>query len=130
MLPDRGGRNPRLSVALIAVCLLAVVSLPGCDYLPFGFTKIGEIAAKAPQLEGREVKIRGKVVDVNKIPLLKIQSYVIEDDTGSIVVVTQGSLPAIGEEIALRGTAESILILAGQSFGVTLKEMKRLPTPW
>ena len=117
----------RLRVTLTAVCLITVGCLSGCDYLPFGYTKIGEIVAKAAQFEGREVKIRGKVTDASKIPLLNIKSYSLQDDTGTIIVITSGSLPAMGQEIGIRGIAENMLIVGGQSFGLTLKETARLP---
>jgi len=128
IFPGERGRKVGIRVTLTAVCLIAVSGLPGCDYLPFGYTKIGEIVAKASQFEGREVKIHGKVVDANKIPLLNIKSYSLQDDTGTIIVITSGTLPAIGQEIGIRGIAENMLIVGGQSFGLTLKETTRLPT--
>ena len=117
-----------IRVTLTVVCLIAIGCLPGCDYLPFGYTKIGEIVAKAAQFEGREVKIRGKVMDTSKIPLLNIKSYSLQDDTGTIIVITSGPLPAMGQEIGIRGFAENMLIVGGQSFGLTFKETTRLPT--
>ena len=124
----RHGWKLGIRVTLTVVCLIAIGCLPGCDYLPFGYTKIGEIVAKAAQFEGREVKIRGKVMDTSKIPLLNIKSYSLQDDTGTIIVITPGPLPAIGQEIGIRGFAENMLIVGGQSFGLTFKETTRLPT--
>lgn len=107
--------------------LAVAIVLVGCSYFPFGYTKIGEISAQGPKFEGREVKVRGKVADVTKIPFLDIKSYVLRDETGSIVVMAPETLPALGEEIALRATVESVLIVAGKSFGITLRETHRLP---
>jgi hypothetical protein len=121
------GCNLRFRLALSSMCLMAAGCLSGCDYLPFGYTKIGDIVANAAQFEGREVKIRGKVTDSSKIPLLDIKSYSLQDNTGTILVITQDSLPPMGQEIAIRGTAQSVLIVSGQSFGLTLKETARLP---
>ena len=122
--PVKSGRRLRVRITRSAVCLLAATCLAGCDYLPFGFTKIGEIAAKASQFEGREVK----VTEISKIPLLNIKSYVLQDDTGTITVITTGTLPAMDQEVGLRGIVESMLIVGGQSFGLTLKEIARLRT--
>lgn len=130
ILPGKRDSKAGIRSALIAVSLIAICCLTGCDYLPFGYTKIGEIIAKASQFEGREVKIRGKVTDSNKIPLLDIKSYSLEDDTGTITVITSGSLPAIGHEIQIRGIAQNMLVAGGQSFGLTLKETTRLPSLW
>ena len=130
IFPSKRGWKVGIRPMLIAVCFIAVGCLPGCDYLPFGYTKIGEIVAKGAQFEGREVKIRGKVMDANKIPLLDIKSYSLRDDTGTITVFTPGSLPVVGQEIGIRGIAQNMLVVGGQSFGLTLKETTRLPTLW
>jgi hypothetical protein len=37
--------------------------------------------------------------------------------------------PKMGERIAIRGRVESLVILAGQGFGTTLREIARLPIP-
>lgn len=109
--------------ALLLVCLVA-----GCQYLPVGFTPIGDIVARPTEFEGREIKIRGKVADVSKIPLIDVRGYVLKDETGSILVISHSTVPAMGQHIAVRGQAESALILAGQSFGLTFRELEKLPT--
>ncbi len=116
-----------MSVLFRAVVIVLALSLTGCEYLPFGFTPIGQIMANAASFEGREIKLRGRVVDVNKIPLLDIQTYTLRDGTGEIVVLHPVKLPQIGEEIAIRGRVESLFILAGQGMGTTVKEVGRLP---
>ena len=116
-----------MSVSFRAVMFVIALSLSGCDYLPFGFTPIGQVVGQAASFEGREVKLRGRVVDVNKIPVLNISIYTLRDDTGEIVVVQPVVLPGIGDEVALRGRVESLLILAGQGLGTTVKEIDRLP---
>ena len=110
-----------------AVMFVIALSLSGCDYLPFGFTPIGQVVGQAASFEGREVKLRGRVVDVNKIPVLNISIYTLRDDSGEIVVVQPVELPGIGDEVALRGRVESLFILAGQGLGTTVKEIGRLP---
>jgi len=115
------------SAGLAAWALALAVSLSGCDYLPFGFTPIGQITAQASAFENREVKLRGRVADVNKIPILNVSMYTLRDASGEIVVVNPVDLPKVGEEIAMRGRVESLLILAGQGMGTTVREISRLP---
>lgn len=110
---------------LLVSCLLA-----GCQYLPFGYTPIGDIVARPTEFEGREIKIRGQVDDVSKIPIIDVRIYVLKDDTGSIPVISASSstLPAVGQKVAVRGHAESAMIVAGQSFGLTFREVEKLPS--
>jgi len=105
--------------------LAALVLLAGCDYLPFGYTPIREIVAAPGPFEGKEVKIRGKVTQAIKLPILG-QSFVVSDDTGEITVTTNGPLPAPNAEIALTGIVKSAAIIGGQSIGLRVEETKRL----
>ena len=110
-----------------AVAFGLVFGLLGCDYVPFGFSSIQEITANPAQFEGREIKIAGTVVDVLKIPILEIRVYVLKDDTGQIAVATNGVLPGMNQKIAIRGVVESAAIIGGQSLGLHVTEVKRLP---
>ena len=126
LLMSRWTRLARTSM----VALAALLTLAACDYLPIGYTAIADISSQPVAFEGKEIKIRGEVVEVTKIPLLDIRAYRLRDASGEITVVTQAPLPARGEKIAVKGIVESALIVAGQSFGMSLRESKRLNTPW
>ena len=52
------------------MALAGALLLAGCDYLPFGYTPLKEIVAAPAQFEGREVKVKGRVRDVIKLPIL------------------------------------------------------------
>lgn len=113
---------------IVALCLVTFLAiLPGCRYYPFGYTSIGEIVANPASFEMREIKIRGLVIDANKVPLVELRIYAVKDDTGTIVVTTQGTVPPIGQKIAIRGQVENALIIAGQGFGITIRELEKLP---
>jgi hypothetical protein len=118
-----------VNARLASIPLFLLLTLTACDYLPVGFTDIAEVSANPAAFEGRDVKIRGKVADVTKIPLIDIATYTLEDGTGSLVVLGPPELPKMGERIAIRGRVESLVILAGQGFGTTLREVARLPIP-
>ena len=117
-------------MAPVARTLLASCLLAGCQYLPFGYTPIGDIVARPAEFEGREIKIHGQVNDVSKIPIIDVRIYVLKDDSGSIPVIPASSstLPAVGQKVAVRGHAESAMILGGQSFGLTFREVEKLPS--
>ena len=107
--------------------LLAALALAGCDYLPFGYTPVGDIVAAPANFEGKEVKLRGMVRDVTKLPVLNVKMYTLGDGTAEIMVATEGNLPAVNDRIALKGIVKSALILGGQSLGLRVEETKRLP---
>lgn len=105
--------------------LAGLLLLSGCDYLPFGQTPVQEIMAAPAQFEGKEVRIRGKVKDVTKIPLINLSMYIVDDGSGEITVMAQDKLPAMDETVNVRGVVESAAILGGQSIGLRIKETKR-----
>ncbi|MBX3662532.1 MAG: hypothetical protein KF804_08790 [Burkholderiales bacterium] len=104
---------------------IAVLLLAGCDALPFGDTPIRDITAAPANFEGKEVKLRGKVTSVTKLPILDLRSYTLQDATGEISVTTRGELPAADETVGLRGTVRSAAIIGGQSLGLRVEEIRR-----
>lgn len=110
---------------LSGAALAGMLLLSGCDYLPFGQTQVREIVATPAQFEGKEVRIRGKVKDVTKIPLINLSMYIVDDGSGEITVMAQDKLPAMDETVNVRGVVESAAILGGQSIGLRIKELKR-----
>lgn len=110
-----------LTFALLAGMLV----LSGCDYLPFGQTPVKELVAAPAQFEGKEVRVRGKVRDVTKIPLINLSMYVVDDGSGEIMVIAQDKVPAMDETVNVRGVVESAAIIGGQSIGLRIRETKR-----
>jgi len=111
------------SILLLGLLLL----LAGCDYLPFGYTPIGEILKSPGRFEGEPVRVRGEVVEITKIPFIESKTYTLRDGTGSILVVTEGSLPALHKTIVIKAEVKTMAILDEQSFGLRLTEIERLP---
>ncbi|MDP2785010.1 MAG: hypothetical protein Q8O38_10530 [Sulfurimicrobium sp.] len=105
--------------------LAGLLLLSGCDYLPFGQTPLNEIVAAPAQFEGKEVRIRGKVKDVTKVPLIDLSMYVVDDGSGEVTVIAHDTLPAENDTVNVRGVVESAAIVGGQSIGLRIKEMKR-----
>lgn len=109
---------------LVAAATL-VLFLGGCDYLPFGYTPVKEIVASPGSFEGKEVKIKGKVADAIKLPILG-QAYVLRDEGAEVTVMTNGTLPPANADVALTGIVKSTAIVGGQSIGLRVEETKRL----
>lgn len=123
-----------LSCAALLTILLSIF-LAACDQsATTSLSTIGEITQGATAFEGREVKLRGTASQLLKIPLTESKGYRLKDATGDIVVWTNGLMPVEGEEIIVRGRVENLAIIAGQSYGLTLKEIERqspgIKWPW
>ena len=108
--------------AVTALMLAAALTLAGCDY--FGFTPVKDIIAAPAQFEGKEVKIKGTVG--SPVQLLNLRTFAVKDETGEIMVITNGSLPAAGVQVAVKGTVKSSVIIGGKSAGLRVEETQRL----
>lgn len=112
---------PRASAWLLAAtCLVS-----GCSLFDFGYTPIGEIVKHPGQFDGKEVKVRGRIVDVVRLPFTETKMYMLKDDTGQIPIITSGDIPAMGSEARVKVIIENIAIIGGQSLGAHLKESQR-----
>lgn len=117
---DAGQRMNRI---LMGAVILLVLS--GCNYLPFGQTPVKEILAAPAQFEGKEVRVKGKVKEITKIPLVDLNLYVVDDGSGEVMVIAHDKLPAVNDTVSVSGVVESAAIIGGQSLGLRIKETKR-----
>ena len=116
---DRKTRYSLLSLILI----LGFMVLLGCDH--FGFTKIKEIADSPFRFEGKEVKVKGVVVDAVRIPFTEVVVYTLMDDSGSITIVGTGAKPSNGDKIRLKGKVSTAIKIGTETFGTHIREEKR-----
>jgi len=103
--------------AVLAACLLLLL---GCGGL--GSTKIGDIMKDPRQFDGREVTVSGRVADSVNILILKY--FVISDDTGEIIVVTERPVPQTGQQLKVKGRVNQAFSIAGKSLVVILEEKR------
>jgi hypothetical protein len=117
-------RNNKWMFVALALALLAT----GCNFIPFGFTTIKEISDAPANFDGKEIKLKGTVKSVTKVPMLDIKLYMLEDGTGQVTVIPSGDMPGENETIAISGIVENVAIIGGKSLGMHIKETRRLPT--
>lgn len=90
---------------------------------------IADIVADPGRYQNKEVAIAGVVRDSYglSIPGTRISggAYKIDDGTGSIWVITEGSVPAKGAEIGVRGVVGSGVNFKGKAYGLGLYEKER-----
>ena len=119
-----GDRMIRRLLALGA--LLTLLLLPGCSQLGIGFTKIGDLLANPQKYSAQEVRIRGKVTNVLKLPFVATKIYSIRDDSGEINVRTDREAPMVGAEVRVKGVLDTVATIGEQNVGLHLREVERL----
>lgn len=111
----------------VSVFVLVCVSVfIGCDYLPMGRVSIREIVSNPTKYDGKEVKVRGVVSDVTKIPLVGVKFYVLNDQDHQLFVVPKESVPASKSTVTVIGVVRNIAIIGGESVGPHIEEIRRL----
>jgi hypothetical protein len=106
-----------LRVSILCLTLLNVAC--GVAYSVTS-TKIKDILDHPRDYENKEVSIYGTVT--NTVSLLVIKYYEIQDETGSIKIVTDRLLPSRGEKLRVNGRTTVIEI--GTERWVVLRENK------
>lgn len=86
---------------------------------------INEINTSPVNFDGKEVKLRGIAKDPTRLPLVNLKSYVLEDNSGEITVLTELDLPQMNEEITIRVRVKSLAIVKGEAVGLTVIELER-----
>ena len=106
----------------LIVMALAAITIAGCAS---GYTRVREIMAVPDRFEGKEVTLQGTVGKAIDPP--RPNAYMLRDETGEIMVVTKGQLPAQDSEVALRGIVRSAVTRGTRwSLDLRVEETQRL----
>jgi hypothetical protein len=54
-----------------------------------------------------------------------MKSYVLKDDTGEIMVLTEGELPKANEKLTVRAKVANLAVINGEPLGTTVTEISR-----
>jgi uncharacterized protein YdeI (BOF family) len=96
--------------------------LAGCA---LGYTRVREIMAAPDGFVGKEVRLQGTVGKA--IEPLRANAYMLRDESGEIMVVTRGQLPAQDSEVALRGIVKSTVVRGTRwTLDLRVEETQRL----
>lgn len=115
----------RPQAILASVLLVGTLGLAGCGPLArfgIGSTPI-QTVVNNPAAH-RNVTVRGQVV--NTLGILGQGLYEVQDNTGSIWVVTGGQgMPLVNSSVTVRGEAAEGITISGRNFAVTINEKER-----
>ena len=78
-----------------------------------------------PKYAEQQVSIRGKVVNVVKIPFVATKLYSVQDGSGEINVRTVRDSPLAGAEVRVKGVLDTVAVIGDQNVGIHLSEVER-----
>lgn len=91
--------------------------------LPWQPLRIAALRQHAQEYDENTVLIEGTVISVAKLPLLKM--YKLQDDTDSIWVTTDETLPKTQKSIKVLTRVSNLVILFNKNLGLHLNEVQR-----
>jgi hypothetical protein len=105
---------------LIVLALSAAVG--GCA-LSLRNPDIVELQRHPGRYQDRTVSVSGVVTNSWGLPLVPFRFYKVDDGTGQVTVLSQGSrLPAAGERVRVKGRVEDVAVLGGRPLGLHIRE--------
>lgn len=105
--------------------ILAIFLLAGNPASADEIVSIKEINESPVNFDDKEVKLKGIAKTPTRLPMVNLKSYVLEDKSGEITVLTELDLPKMNEEITIRVKVKSLAIVKGEAVGLTVFELER-----
>ncbi len=102
----------------VLALLAFLLTLSGC-----AARRVGDVLGNPARYQGRDVTLRGTVTQSTGV--IFAGTYLIDDGTGSIRVITNSPVPPRGTPIQVRGRVQSGVTVLNRSFGTTVQENDR-----
>src|SRR3954465_8295800 len=84
---------------------------------------IADLQRHPARYQDRTVNVSGTVTSSWGVPLVPFRFYKVNDGTGEVTVLSQGSrMPAKGERVRVKGRVEQVAQLGGRPLGLHLRE--------
>lgn len=102
--------------------LMLVAALSACAH-SLRDLRVADIQDNPGRFQDRMVRIDGTVTSSWGIPLMPFRLYKIDDGTGEMTVISQGSrIPTRGSRVIVHGRVEDVAVVNGQALGLHLRE--------
>lgn len=112
-------RGSRLLVVVVLVGVTSACALGLRD------PNISELRGNPGRYQHRSVNIDGVVTGSWGVPLLPFRLYKVDDGTGEVTVVSNGSrIPTRGARVRVKGKVDEVAVFNGQAIGLHLREEK------
>src|SRR5438270_12816221 len=84
---------------------------------------IADLQRHPGRYQDRTVSVSGVVTNSWGLPLLPFRFYKVDDGTGEVTVLSQGSrTPAAGERVRVKGRVQDVAVIGGRPLGLHLRE--------
>ena len=109
-----------LSRFAVVAALAAITS--GCA-MSLRSPDIADLQRHPGRYQDRTVTVNGVVTSSWGLPLIPFRFYKVDDGTGEVTVLSDGSrMPAKGERVRVKGRVEQVAVLGGRALGLHLRE--------
>lgn len=109
------------------LCLMLALLVYGCNCgrkppPPDPYTKISAIKSRPTAYKGREVLIKGRVMESAGIPGIRKGVFLVSDGIDEIWVMSPLRKPFRGDKVIVKGKVKTGLKLGGRVFGIIIAE--------
>ena len=105
------------------VLTAALVVLTSACALSLRNPQISDLHNNPGRYQDRSVNIDGVVTSSWGVPLVPFRFYKVDDGTGEVTVLSQGSrTPTKGARVHVKGRVEEVAVLGGTPLGLHLRE--------
>jgi hypothetical protein len=105
---------------IIGLLLLVIAGGAGWYYLDeVQYTPIGKILENPRDYDEKTVTVEGKVTDGVSFG---VAGFIVEDETGEIMVMTTRAMPKIGSTVRIKGKVEEVFALGKDQMLVIVEE--------
>ena len=106
----------------IALAVALGITLSGCA-LSLRNPDIADLRRHPGRYQDRTVSVSGVVTSSWGLPLMPFRFYKVDDGTGEVTVLSQGSrLPATGERVRVKGRVNDVAVFGGRAVGLHIRE--------
>ena len=105
------------------VAVAALVGMSSACALSLRSPDIADLQRHPGRYQNHTVSVSGVVTSSWGVPLVPFRMYKIDDGTGEVTVLSQGSrMPSRGEHVRVKGRVEDVAMLGGRALGLHIRE--------
>ena len=108
--------------ARFALCAALLAGTSACA-VSLRHPNIADIQQHPGRYQDQTVSVSGVVTSSWGLPLVPFRFYKVDDGTGEVTVLSQGSrMPTTGEHVRVKGRVQDVAVLGGRPVGLHLRE--------